>query len=170
MARVAVLITDLFEDIEYTSPRDALAEAGHRLATVGITAGSTVKGKKDGTEVWIEVGIDDASGEDFDALLIPGGYSPDKLRKDERALDFVRHFSLNRKPIFLICHAVQLLVNAQVLQGKDVTCVSQCAIDATNAGANYYNVEVVIDPSGIISSRGPDDLPAFNKAITAALE
>ncbi|MDK6371149.1 type 1 glutamine amidotransferase domain-containing protein [Aerococcus urinae] len=170
MAKIASIMTDLFEDSEYTSPKEALEAAGHQVVPVGLEKGATVTGKSDGTEVEIEVGIDTANGEDFDALLIPGGYSPDKIRKYEDVLNFVRHFAYKHKPIFTICHGPQLLVNADVLHGKDITAVAQVAVDVKNAGANYFDEEVVIDDSGIISSRTPDDLPAFNKAIVDALK
>lgn len=170
MAKVAAVLTDLFEDVEFTSPRDALQEAGHEVVTVGFEKGETVVGKKEEEEVTIDVGIDSADPSDYDALLIPGGYSPDKLRGDERVLDFVRHFSRLKKPIFSICHAPQLLVNADVLKGKDITAVSQVGVDVKNAGANFYDEEVVRDDSRLVSSRTPDDLPAFNEAIVKELE
>lgn len=170
MAKIAAIITDLFEDSEFTSPKEALEAAGHEVVTVGLEAGQTVTGKSEDTEVEVAVGIDAAEGADYDALLIPSGYSPDKLRGDERVLDFVRHFAFKRKPIFSICHAPQLLVNADVLKGKSITAVKQVAVDVKNAGANFFDEEVVIDPSGIISSRTPADLDAFNEAIVDALK
>lgn len=170
MAKVATVLTDLFEDVEFTSPRDALVEAGHEVVVIGPEKGKTAEGKKGEAEVEIDLSIDDADPKDYDALLIPGGYSPDKLRGDERFLNFVRYFSENEKHIFSICHAPQLLVNADVLQGKDATSVSQVAVDVKNAGGNYIDEAVVIDASGLISSRTPDDLPAFNEAIVDALK
>lgn len=170
MAKVATVITDLFEDIEFTSPRDALVEAGHQVITIGPQAGHIAKGKKGEAEVTIDKGIQEVNVEDYDALLIPGGFSPDNLRKDDQIVEFVRKFAQHRKPIFSICHAPQLLVTAEVLKGKDITCVKQVIVDVKNAGANYYDAEVVIDPSGLISSRTPDDLPAFNQAIVNALK
>src|SRR5699024_1769976 len=169
MAKIAVVMTDLFEDIEFTSPKDALVEAGHEVTVIGPEKGKTVIGKKGEAEVEVEVGIDDANPKDYDALLIPGGYSPDKLRGDERFLDFIRHFSEEQKFIFSICHAPQLLVNADVLRGKDATSVSQVAVDVKNAGGNFIDQAVVIDVSVLFSSRTPDDLPDFNKAIVDAL-
>lgn len=169
MAKVAVVMTDLFEDIEFTSPKEALVKAGHEVVVIGPEEGSTVTGKKEKAKVKVEVGIEEAQPEDYDALLIPGGYSPDQLRGDKRFLAFVRHFSDKQKPIFSICHAPQLLVNADVLKGKDATAVSQVAVDVKNAGGNYLNQAVVIDDSGLISSRTPDDLPDFNQAIVDAL-
>lgn len=170
MAKVATVLTNLFEDVEYTSPKEALEKAGHEVVTIGLEAGQEVSGKSEGTKVTIDKGIDDVSAEDFDALLIPGGYSPDQLRKDERFLEFTRYFSNKQLPIFSICHGPQLLVNADVLKGKDATAVKQVGVDVKNAGANFIDQEVVIDDSGLISSRTPDDLPAFNEAIVNALK
>lgn len=167
--KVAVVITKLFEDVEFTSPKEELENAGHTLTTIGFEAGETVEGKKGEASVTIDKSIDDVSPEDFDALLIPGGFSPDQLRKDDRFLEFTRSFSNDSKPIFSICHGPQLLINAEVVKGKDITSVKQVAVDLKNAGANFYDKEVVIDDSGLISSRTPDDLPAFNKAMVDAL-
>ncbi len=114
--------------------------------------------------------IDDVSADDFDALLIPGGYSPDQLRADNRFLEFTRKFAEEKKPIFTICHGPQLLINAELVKGKKMTSVSQVGVDLKNAGANWVDEEVVKDDSGLITSRTPDDLPAFNKAILEALE
>lgn len=167
--KVAVVITKLFEDVEFTSPKEELENGGHKITTIGFEAGETVEGKKGKSSVTIDKGIDDVSPEDFDALLIPGGFSPDQLRKDDRFLAFTRAFSEDKKPIFSICHGPQLLINAEVVKGKDITAVKQVAVDLKNAGANFYDKEVVIDESGLISSRTPDDLPAFNKAMLDAL-
>lgn len=170
MATVAAVLTNLFEDVEYTSPAEELEKAGHDVVTIGPKAGETVEGKKKQASITIDNGIDEVSPNDFDALLIPGGFSPDQLRKDERFLDFARHFALNEKPIFSICHGPQLLVNAGVLSGKNITAVTQVAVDVKNAGANFFDVEVVVDPSGLISSRTPDDLPAFNREMLKSLQ
>lgn len=169
MAKVAVVMTDLFEDIEFTSPRDVMLEADHEVVVIGPEKGTTLTGKQGEAKIEVDLGIDEANPEDFDALLIPGGYSPDKLRGDERFLEFVRHFSDEKKFIFSICHGPQLLVNADVLRGKDATAVSQVGVDITNAGGNYIDAPVVIDDSGLISSRTPKDLDEFNKAILSAL-
>ena len=167
--KIAAVLANLFEDSEFTSPVEELKKAGHEVITIGFKKGETVTGSK-GTKVDIEKGIDDVKAENFDALLIPGGYSPDKLRADERFLQFVQHFSESEKPIFSICHGPQLLINAQVVRGKKITSVKQVETDLRNAGADFYDKEVVKDESGLISSRTPSDLPAFNKAILEALE
>jgi protease I len=163
MARVAVIITDDFEDSEYTKPARAFEERGHQLIHVGVEAGSTVKGKKEGTPVRIDRGVQEARVEDFDALLIPGGYSPDKLRVDERAVRFARQFVESGKPIFAICHAAQLLITANALRGRRITGWKSIVQDIRNAGAEYLDQEVVED-GNLISSRGPQDLPAFIQA------
>lgn len=168
--KVATVITDLFEDSEFTSPKDALEKAGHEVVTIGFEAGETAKGKQGDATVTTDKGIDDVKPEDFDALLIPGGYSPDKLRKDDRFLEFVKSFSTNQKPIFSICHGPQLLINAEVVKGKKITSVKQVGVDLRNAGADFVDEAVVTDDSGLISSRTPDDLPEFNEAIVNALK
>ncbi|GAA0363502.1 protein/nucleic acid deglycase [Alkalibacterium iburiense] len=167
--KIAVVLTDLFEDVEYTSPKEVLEKAGHELVTIGFEAGETVEGKKGEASVTIDKGIDEVSPEDFDVLLIPGGFSPDKLRKDDRFLEFTRYFGDSQKPIFTICHGPQLMINAEIVKGKKMTAVKQVLVDLRNAGADVSDEEVVIDESGIISSRTPDDLPAFNEAIVNAL-
>ena len=169
MAKIAAVLTDLFEESEFFSPKEALEEAGHEVVSIGPEAGQTITGKSEGKTHELDKGIDDVKPEDFDAILIPGGYSPDKLRKDERFIEFARYFAEQERHIFTICHGPQLLVNADVLRGKDATAVKQVGVDVTNAGGNFIDKEVVIDKSGLITSRTPDDLPAFNKAITDAL-
>lgn len=100
MAKIATVIHDLFEDSEFTSPKAALEKAGHEVVTIGLEAGTEVVGKKGEAKVSIDHGINDVTPEDYDALLIPGGYSPDKLRANDQMLEFTRHFSNVEKPIF----------------------------------------------------------------------
>ncbi len=165
MSHIAVIITDLFEDSEYTEPAKAFREAGHTLVHVGFKAGATVRGKKEETPVMIDKAVRDVAVGDFDALLIPGGYSPDKLRVDEDAVRFAGDFVRSGKPVFSICHAPQLLITADVLRGRTLTGYTSIVRDIINAGANFIDQEVVED-GGLVSSRNPDDLPAF---IDAAL-
>lgn len=165
MSHIAVIITDLFEDSEYTEPAKAFREAGHTLVHVGFKAGATVRGKKEETPVMIDKAVQDVAVGDFDALLIPGGYSPDKLRVDEDAVRFAGDFVRSGKPVFSICHAPQLLITADVLRGRTLTGYTSIVRDIINAGANFIDQEVVED-GGLVSSRNPDDLPAF---IDAAL-
>jgi protease I len=169
MSKIAVLITDLFEDVEYTKPAAAFRKAGHDLIHIGLQAGKTVKGKTAGTPVTIDKAVKDVSVDDFDALLIPGGYSPDKLRVDDNAVNFVKAFVESNKPVFAICHAPQLLITAQVLTGRKITGWKSITQDIKNAGAEFIDQEVVED-GNIISSRQPSDIPAFIKAALAKLQ
>lgn len=166
MAKIAIIIENFFEDSEYTRPAGAFRKAGHELIHVGLKEGAVVKGKKQGTEVKIEKSVHDVSVDDFDALLIPGGYSPDRLRADEEAVSFVRDFMKSGKPVFAICHAPQILITARVLEGRKVTGWKSIIQDIKNAGAEFIDQEVVED-GNLISSRSPADIPAF---ISASLE
>jgi protease I len=169
MSKVAVVITDLFEDSEYVQPAEALKKAGHELVHIGLKSGETVKGKKEGTPVKVDKTAREVKAGDFDALLIPGGYSPDKLRIDEHVVRFVKEFVESGKPVCLICHAAQLLITAQVLRGRKVTGWKSIMQDIKNAGAEFIDQEVVED-GNLISSRSPADLPAFIRACSKRLK
>ncbi len=163
MSKIAVIITDMFEDREYLEPAKAFKKAGHDVVHVGLKARATVKGKKKETPVKIDKAVKDVSVNEFDALFIPGGYSPDKLRVDENAVQFAGEFVKSGKPVFAICHAAQLLITAQVLSGRKVTGWKSIVQDIKNAGAQFFDQEVVED-GNLISSRSPADLPAFIQA------
>jgi protease I len=163
MSKVAVIITDMFEDSEYTEPAKAFKEAGHQLVHIGLKAGSTVRGKKNQTPVKIDEAVKNVAVRDFDALLIPGGYSPDKLRVDEKAVKFAKEFVESGKPVFVICHAAQLLITADVIRGRKITGWKSVIQDIKNAGAEFIDQAVVKD-GNLISSRDPNDLPEFIKA------
>lgn len=120
-------------------------------------------GKKGEATVTIDKGIDDVHSADFDALLLPGGHSPDALRGDDRFVDFTRGFADSGKPIFAICHGPQLLISADVVRGKKMTTVKPIVVDLKNAGADFFDKEVVVDNDTLVTSRTPDDLPAFNR-------
>ncbi len=169
MANIAVIITDLFEDSEYTEPAKGFKDKGHDLTHVGLKAGQTVKGKKSGTEVIIDRAVSDVSVSDFDALLIPGGYSPDQLRVDEDAVRFAGDFVKSGKPVFSICHGPQLLITADVLRGRTITGYTSVIQDIKNAGATFVDSEVVED-GNLVSSRNPNDLPAFIKTSLKKLD
>lgn len=160
MSRIAVLIDDDFEDSEYTEPVKAFKKAGHELIHLGLNKGAIVKGKKQKTPVQINKSLQEAMPKDFDALLIPGGYSPDLLRLHKEAVNFVREFAGSGKPVFAICHAPQLLITADVLKGRKITGWPSIIQDIKNAGAEYLDQEVVEDHN-IVSSRGPQDIAAF---------
>lgn len=169
MSKIAVIITDFFEDSEYTEPAEAFKKAGHELSHVGLEKGTTVKGKKEQTPVKIDEAVKNVSVNDFDALLIPGGYSPDKLRAHKDAVQFAKEFVQSDKPVFLICHAAQLLITADVLKGRKVTGYTSIVQDIKNAGAEYFDQEVVED-GNLVSSRNPGDLPAFIDASLKRLQ
>ncbi|MDU6410977.1 MAG: type 1 glutamine amidotransferase domain-containing protein [Yersiniaceae bacterium] len=161
--KIAVLITDEFEDAEFTSPAEAYKKAGHQVITIEKKAGNVVKGKQGEASVTIDKSIDDVKVEEFDALLLPGGHSPDSLRGDERFVEFTKKFSDSGKPVFAICHGPQLLISADVLRGRKATTVKPVVVDVKNAGADFYDREVVVDNDTLVTSRTPDDLPAFNR-------
>jgi len=169
MSKIAVVIGPMFEDSEYTQPAEAFKQAGHELVHVGLKSGETVKGKKEGTPVKVDKSAHEVKVDDFDALLIPGGYSPDKLRVDDRMVQFVKEFVESGKPVCAICHAPQLLINAQVLKGRRITGWKSLVQDIKNAGAEFVDQEVVED-GNLISSRNPGDLPAFIRACSQRLK
>ncbi|TDN58161.1 type 1 glutamine amidotransferase domain-containing protein [Scandinavium goeteborgense] len=161
--KIAVLLTDEFEDSEFASPAAEFKKAGHQVITIEKQAGKTVTGKKGETRVAIDKAIDEVRPADFDALLLPGGYSPDQLRGDERFVTFTRDFINSGKPVFAICHGPQLLISADVLRGRKLTAVKPIVVDVKNAGGEFYDQEVVVDKDQLVTSRTPDDLPAFNR-------
>ncbi|STO09391.1 MULTISPECIES: type 1 glutamine amidotransferase domain-containing protein [Exiguobacterium] len=170
MAKVATLITDMFEDVEFTAPRDALVEAGHEVVTIEKSAGNTVEGKQGESKVTIDKAIDDVSPEDFDALLLPGGFSPDLLREDDRFVQFAKAFMDAKKPVFAICHGPQLLITAKTLEGRDATGYKSIKVDMEYAGAKYADKEVVVCQEQLVTSRQPDDIPAFNREMLNLLK
>ncbi|WP_413725518.1 type 1 glutamine amidotransferase domain-containing protein [Sodalis sp. RH16] len=161
--KIAVLITDEFEDAEFTSPAQAYQNAGHQVITIEKKAGNTITGKRGEAKVTIDKAIDDVNESDFDALLLPGGHSPDSLRGDDRFVEFTRAFAASGKPIFAICHGPQLLISADAARGKKMTAVKPIVVDLINAGADFFDKEVVVDNDTLVTSRTPDDLPAFNR-------
>lgn len=169
MSKVAIAIGDLFEDVEYTEPAEALKKAGHELVHVGLKSGDIVKGKKKGIEVTVDKTAKEVSVADFDALVIPGGESPDKLRVDEDMVRFAKEFVESGKPVCTICHGPQLLITAQVLNGRTMTCWKSMIQDLKNAGATFIDQELVVD-GNLISSRFPGDLPAFIGACLDSLK
>lgn len=161
--KIAVLITDEFEDSEFTSPAEAFRKAGHQVITIEKQAGNTVTGKRGEAKVKIDAAIDQVNPAEFDALLLPGGHSPDYLRGDDRFVTFTRDFVNTGKPVFAICHGPQLLISADVVRGRKLTAVKPIVVDVKNAGADFYDQEVVVDNDQLVTSRTPDDLPAFKR-------
>lgn len=161
--RVAILVENGFEQSELTEPRKALQEAGAETEIVSPVK-DKVRGWKHkdwGDEVPVDTELDDADPKDYDALLLPGGVmNPDKLRMNPRAIEFVRSFFEASKPVAVICHGPWTLIDAGVVSGRKITSYPSVATDLKNAGAQWVDEEVVVD-NGLVSSRRPDDLPAF---------
>jgi len=166
--RVAILVEDGFEDRELTGPRDALAAAGATVTIVGPTAGVEFHGKRGDAAVTSQLAAGSARMSDFDALVIPGGYAPDKMRMRHAMVDLAREAMDSGKPVAAICHGPQLLISANVLRGRTLTCWPSIAIDVKNAGGLYVDKPVVED-ANLITSRKPDDVPMFSEAIIRAL-
>jgi protease I len=164
--RAAVAVGPLFEDIEALYPYHRLREAGADVAFIGAEAGQTVSGKK-GHELEVEQAAADLVAADLGLLVIAGGYGPDKLRMDEGMLRLVRDLHEQEKPIAFICHAGWVPASAGIVAGRRVTSYPSIADDLRNAGAEWEDAEVVVD-GNLISSRRPDDLPAFMQAAIAA--
>lgn len=169
--RIAILSTDGFEQSELMKPLEALRQAGHRVDVISPKEGS-IRGWKDkdwGDTVPVDVPLSKARADDYDALVLPGGQmNPDILRMDKDAVALVKAFDAARKPLAAICHAPWLLVEAGAAKGRKVTSWPSVRTDLENAGASWSDEEVVTD-GHLITSRKPEDLPAFNKAVLAAL-
>ncbi|NEE00713.1 type 1 glutamine amidotransferase domain-containing protein [Phytoactinopolyspora halotolerans] len=167
MARVAFIVDDVFEDSEFQVPYDRVRDAGHQAVIVGASAGKEITGKN-GTKLTIEKGSSEVSADDFDAVVLPGGYSPDKVRLDQDAVSMVRSFYDDGKPVAAICHAPWILAEADVLRGKTITSWPSLRTDMVNAGATWVDEELQKD-GNLITSRKPDDLPAFCDAVLSEL-
>lgn len=166
--RVALLIEDDYEDVEVTGPRDGLRAAGVEVVIVGPRAGQEYKGKKGVAVVAADLAAGAAHAKDFDAVIIPGGYAPDRMRMRHAMVDLVRETLEAGKPVAAICHGPQLLISANAVRGRTLTCWPSIAIDVKNAGGLYVDRPVVVDGQ-IITSRKPDDIPVFTEAILKAI-
>jgi len=167
MKRIAILATNGFEESELVSPKEAMEKAGFSVDVISPESGE-IKGWKDGNwskSIKVDKKLSDVNAKNYNALMLPGGViNPDKLRIIKDALDFVRDFFKQEKPVAAICHAPQLLISAGVVKGRKLTSFSSIKDDLVNAGANWVDEEVVVD-HGFVTSRNPDDLPAFNKKL-----
>ena len=166
--RVAILVEDEFEDCELTGPLDALRAAGATVTIVGPSANAEYRGKRGNAVVTSELAAGAARMKDFDALVIPGGYAPDRMRMRHAMVDLAREAMQSGKPVAAICHGPQLLISANTLRGRTLTCWPSIAIDVKNAGGRYVDKPVVED-GNLITSRKPDDVPVFVEAIVRAL-
>jgi len=163
--RIAFLATDGFEQIELTEPWEAIKNAGAKVELVSLKSGSVqgVHHEKQGDQFTVDRVVDNVSAEDYDGLVLPGGvFNPDALRVNETAVHFVRDFFKQHKPVAAICHGPWMLVEADVVKNRKVTSWPSVKTDLTNAGATWVNEECVCD-QGLVTSRKPDDLPAFCK-------
>jgi protease I len=169
--RIAILVTDGFEQVELTEPRQALDAAGANTAIVSPKDGR-VRGWKFtewGDDLPVDVPLDEANADQFDALLLPGGViNPDVLRIDEGAVAFIKAFFDAGKPVASICHGPWTLIEAGAVRGRRLTSWPSLRTDLKNAGAEWVDEEVVVD-RGLVTSRKPDDIPAFNRALIELL-
>jgi protease I len=163
--KVAILITDGFEEVEMVKPRKELDDAGAKTSIVSpkdskVRSWSFTEWSK---EYPVDVKLSEAKADDFEALLLPGGVmNPDKLRMDEKAVAFVKGFFNNKKPVAVICHGGWSVIEAGAAEGKRMTSWPSLKTDLINAGADWVDEEVVVD-GNLVSSRKPDDIPAFNR-------
>ena len=163
--KVAILAADMFERVELEEPRKALEKAGAQTELISLKPG-TIKAFDHfdpAGEIAVDKAVEEVDATDYDALMIPGGVgNPDQLRGDENMVSFVRDFFEQGKPVAAICHAPWVLIDAGVVSGRTMTSWPTVGTDLRHAGANWVDKEVVVD-SGLVTSRKPDDIPAFNK-------
>jgi protease I len=164
---IAVLAEDGYQELELHYPRLRLTEAGATVRVVG--AGKQTHHSEKGYAAKVDVDAQDISADDFDAVIIPGGIAPDRMRRSRAMVDFVRAMNERGKPVAWICHAGWMAVSADIVRGRRVTSFESIRDDMVNAGADWVDEEVVVD-GNLISSRTPPDLPAFCRAILAALD
>lgn len=170
--KIAILATHGFEESELTSPKEHLEKQGWKVDIVSPETGSIKAWAKTGwgKEYDVDKQVTQASASHYDALILPGGViNPDKLRTNMDAIAFIRDFFKQQKPVAAICHGPQLLINAEVVNGRTLTSVEAIKVDLKNAGARWLDEEVVVD-NGLVTSRTPKDLPAFNKKLVEEIK
>jgi protease I len=160
--RIACLLDTGFEDSEFRKPYDAFTQAGHQVTVIGLEAGKQLEGYRGKEKTTAEQGVDGASAGQFDALFIPGGYSPDHLRSNKQMVQFTRAFFDEERPVFAVCHGPQLLITARVWKGRRMTAWPTIQDDLQQLGADVADEEVVVDRN-LVTSRKPDDLDAFTR-------
>lgn len=169
--RMAILATDGFEEAELFSPKEAIEAAGGSAEVISLKPGDIqgFRHMEKGRSIHVDKTLADAKASDYDAILIPGGlFNPDRLRTDRDALEFAGAFMTSKKPVFAICHGPQVLISAGLVEGRTMTAVKSVQKDLANAGAEVKDEAVVVD-HGLVTSRTPDDLPAFNAKIVEEL-
>jgi protease I len=163
--KVAILTEEGFEQVELTSPKEALEAAGATVHVISPRSGKIKAWNKDkwGIEIPVDRQLDSVSPDDYDALVLPGGVmNPDKLRQNKSAVAFVSAFLDENKPVAAICHGPQMLIETGLIGGRTLTSYPSLQTDLKNAGAHWVDEEVVVD-NGLVTSRTPNDLPAFNR-------
>ncbi len=165
---VGILVEDDFEDVELTEPLKDMKEAGANVVIIGSGSKRTYRGKGGTLTVDVDMSADGARADDFDAIIIPGGYAPDKMRLSPAMVQLVKNAAQSGKLIAAVCHGPQLLISADLVHGRRMTSWPSVAIDLKNAGAQYVEEPVVRD-GNLITARKPEDLPQFSKAIIEAL-
>jgi protease I len=166
--RIAILAEEDFEDSELMEPLRAMKDAGARVVVVGSGSKKSYKGKRGTATITADTTADKVKADEFDAVIIPGGYAPDKMRLQQSMIELVRKAHDLGKIIAAVCHGPQLLISADIVRGRRLTSWPSVAVDLKNAGATWVDESVVRD-GNIITSRKPADLPKFNKAIIEAL-
>jgi protease I len=165
--RIAILATNGFEESELKSPKEAMEKEGFQVDIVSLESGK-IKAWDNGNwsnEYTVDYTLDEVSAKDYNALVLPGGViNPDYLRRSEKALKFTKDFFTQHKPVAAICHAPWTLISAGVVEGREMTSFHSIRKDLENAGARWVDKEVVVD-EGFVTSRNPDDLPAFNRKL-----
>jgi protease I len=165
--KIAILAENQYEDLELWYPYYRLKEEGADVKIIG-TGSAEVYKSKHGYDVKVDSTVDNVRADQFDAVIVPGGWAPDYMRRYPKMVEFVKQVNNNNKIIAAICHAGSLLVSAEVLKGKTVTCFKAIKDDIINAGAKYIDKEVVVDKN-LVTSRHPSDLPAFSRELITVL-
>jgi len=166
--RIAILAEEDFEDAELIVTMRVMKNAGAKVVIVGSGSQEAYKGKRGSATIGVDVTADKVKAEDFDAVIVPGGYAPDKMRLHQSMVDLVRKAHDLGKVVAAICHGPQLLLSADIVRGRRVTSWPSVAVDLKNAGAKWVD-EPVVQDGNLITSRKPADLPRFNEAIIEAL-
>ncbi|SDY04872.1 type 1 glutamine amidotransferase domain-containing protein [Flavobacterium degerlachei] len=170
--RIAILATNGFEEVELSSPKEYLEKQGWKAEIVSPESGSIRSWASTdwGKDYKVDQELKNVKAADYDALVLPGGViNPDKLRTNENALAFIKDFFKAGKPVAAICHGPQILISAGLVKGRIMTSYPSIKIDLINAGADWHDQEVVVD-KGLVTSRNPNDLPAFNKKLVEEIK
>lgn len=167
MKPILIFVEEMYEDLELWYPKIRLEEAGFKTSVAGPEAGQTYKGKH-GYPCKADISFEKVNSKNFEGLVIPGGYAPDRLRRSPKVLKLTAEFNRDKKMIAFICHAGWVLISAKILEGRKCTSFSGIKDDMINAGAIWSDKPLVVD-NNLISSRNPGDLPQFGKAMVKFL-